>query len=500
MQFLAQAFGFSELLVVPGPDGTMTHAEMSFGPEVIMLGSSKPELGWVSPLDLPAVNSIVCFGLASIEEVKAHYGSAISAGVGWVSPLDLELSPHCVTMKTIRLAVLATLLALVSAATPDRAMAHAPRQGYLFLRLHGDSLIARLELNLADLEGVLTLGWDPTVRPTREQVQAQLAVIRRYAEEHFSLADGATRLVPAFRDFSFRGADNAEYLLLEYLVSSPPPKRVTITLNPFFELDNLHRNLVVIEHNWRTGTFDNEMNVSTIHSPAASTQVLDLTSSSLFRGFVALVRLGVWHIWIGLDHILFLVALILPSVLTRRDGRWQPAERFGGALVKIVTIVTFFTIAHTITLSLAALGVVELPSRLVESVIAGSIAIDALHNLWPVARINEAAIAFAFGLFHGFGFATVLGDLGLGTEHLVLSLLGFNLGVEIGQVAIITAIFPILFFARQLRVYQTIMRAGSVALIAIGLLWVAERTMNFNVPLVPIAKSLLGIRADSASG
>lgn len=403
------------------------------------------------------------------------------------------------TIRLARLALLATLLALVSAAAPTRALAHAPRQGYMFLRLHSDSLIARLELNIADLEGVLALGWNPTVRPTREEIEARLAVIRRYAEQHFALGDGGARLVPVFRDFSVRGADGAEYLLLEYFVGSPPPDRVTITLTPFFELDGMHRNLVVIEHNWRTGTFDNEMNVSTIHSPAEPTQVLDLTSSSLFRGFLALVRLGVWHIWIGLDHILFLVALILPSVLTRRDGRWQPAERFGGALLKIVTIVTFFTVAHTITLSLAALGVVELPSRLVESVIAGSIAIAALHNLWPVARINEAAIAFAFGLFHGFGFATVLGDLGLGTEHLVLSLLGFNVGVELGQIAIITAIFPMLFFARRLRVYPVVMRAGSVALIAVGLLWVAERTTNFNVPLIPIAKSLLGIRADSSS-
>jgi hypothetical protein len=135
----------------------------------------------------------------------------------------------------------------------------------------------------------------------------------------------------------------------------------------------------------------------------------------------------------------------------------------------------------------------------VESVIAASIAVAALHNLWPVARVNEAAIAFVFGLFHGFGFASVLGDLGLGTEHLVLSLLGFNLGVEIGQVAIISAIFPILFLVRRLRVYDLVLRTGSAALIAIGLLWVAERTMGFNVPLVPIVRSVLGMGADSTS-
>lgn len=80
MTFLTHAFGFSELLVVPGPDGTVTHAEMSFGSEVIMLGSSKPELGWVSPLDLPAVNSTVCFGLGSTSDVTAHYAHAVAAG------------------------------------------------------------------------------------------------------------------------------------------------------------------------------------------------------------------------------------------------------------------------------------------------------------------------------------------------------------------------------------------------------------------------------------
>jgi len=207
----------------------------------------------------------------------------------------------------------------------------------------------------------------------------------------------------------------------------------------------------------------------------------------------------VWHIWIGLDHILFLMALVLPSVLRRESGRWQPAENFGRALVKILTIVSCFTIAHTITLSLAALGVVNVPSRLVESVIALSITLAALHNLWPVAKVNEAAIAFVFGLFHGFGFASVLGSLGLGTDHLVWSLLGFNLGVEIGQVAIIAVVFPLLFIARRWRIYTLGFRLGSVGLVAIGLLWVAERSTGFNVPLIPIAKAVLGMKSASTT-
>src|SRR5215207_2547101 len=404
-------------------------------------------------------------------------------------------------MKRIQLAFLAAMVALPLASTPTLASsaAHAPRQAYMFLKLYSDSSLVRLELFIPDVERALALGWDVKGRPTREQVQASLAKIRAYAEAHFAVGDGARPATPSYRAFDFRGTETGEYLLLEYVVRTPPPERLSITLTPFFEFDDTHRNLIVVEHNWKTGTFDNESNVSLILSPQEPTQVLDLTTSSVWRGFLALVRLGVWHIWIGIDHILFLVALVLPSVLRREAGRWRPAERFGRAFIKILTIITCFTVAHTITLSLAALGIVHVPSRLVESVIALSIAIAALHNLKPMARVNEAAIAFVFGLFHGFGFASVLGDLGLGADHLVLSLLGFNVGVEIGQVAIISAIFPVLFLVRRLRVYDFAFRAASVGLIAIAMLWVAERSIGFNVPVVPLVKSVFGIRADSAA-
>jgi hypothetical protein len=406
-------------------------------------------------------------------------------------------------MKRIRLALLASVMALASAAAPafGSAAAHAPKQAYMFLKFYSDSSLARLELFIPDVERALTLGWDVKGRPSKAQVEANLDRIRAYAEAHFALANGSVRETPIYRGWDFRGTETGEYLLLEYVVRRPPPEKLTITLTPFFEHDDTHRNLVVVQHNWKTGTFDNDFNVSLILSPSEPTQVLDLSTSSVWRGFVALVRLGVWHIWIGIDHILFLFALILPSVLQRdaTGKRWKPADRFGSAFMKILTIVTCFTVAHTITLSVAALGLVEVPSRLVESVIAGSIAVAALHNLWPVARVNEAVIAFVFGLFHGFGFASVLGSLGLGTDHLVLSLLGFNVGVEIGQVAIIACIFPILFLVRRLRIYDVAFRLASAGLIAIALLWVAERSMGFNVPVVPIVKSVFGIGSDSAT-
>jgi len=372
------------------------------------------------------------------------------------------------------------------------AVAHEPGQSYMFLRVHDDSLVVRLELLHRHLNETLELGWGSEA-PTLPQIEAVLPRIRAYAEAHVGVAHDGQPLELRFQGFDSRFVDFGEFVLLEYLIEiSPTPDIMEFTFTPFFEAYPQHRNFQVVEYNWKTGTFNEETNITAIFTPRSPTQSLDLSKSTVWNGFVAMVWQGIWHIWIGLDHILFLVALVLPSVLTLRDGRWQPTDSFKTALIKIVTIVTFFTIAHSVTLSLAALDLVRLPGVFVETVIALSIGAAALHNLLPKLHIKEAAIAFAFGLFHGFGFASVLGDIGLGREYLVLSLLGFNVGVELGQIAIIIALFPVLFVLRRTRLYDWLFKGGSLALIGIGLLWAAERTFGFNVPLGPIVRGIVG--------
>lgn len=291
----------------------------------------------------------------------------------------------------------------------------------------------------------------------------------------------------------------ANYVALTYVAHEigEIPDLVDVEFTALFEVDSDHRNMLIIEHNWKTATFNNEANVSLIFSPRSPRQTLDLSSSTVWRGFLGFIWLGVWHILIGLDHVLFLMALVLPSVLMRADGRWEPVPGWRRGLIQVVTIVTFFTIAHSVTLSLAALDLVRLPSRLVESVIAGSIAMAALANLMPQLQVREWTIAFVFGLFHGFGFATVLGDIGMGQEYLVLSLLGFNIGVELGQVAIICAAFVPLFALRRTPAYSWILRTGSCILILIATYWFLERALDVDIPIIPaplrgIVSSLLG--------
>ena len=278
------------------------------------------------------------------------------------------------------------------------------------------------------------------------------------------------------------------------------PDTLTLEYTAFMKEDSSHRCLVAMEYNWKAGLINNESIVALDLSEGDSKGTISLTETSLWKGFVAMVKQGIYHIWIGMDHILFLLALILPSVVRRRkrplaEAResdtkkkfniwgWEPVKKFKPAFMYILKIVTFFTLAHTITLSLASLNIINLPSRAVESTIAFSVGLAAFHNIRPIFKGRDWVIAFVFGLFHGFGFASVLGDLGFKGEYLSLSLVGFNVGVEIGQIVIIALIFPVLYFIRKLKLYPKLLVWLSVLLIIISTYWFIERAFDIDLPL-----------------
>jgi hypothetical protein len=151
-------------------------------------------------------------------------------------------------------------------------------------------------------------------------------------------------------------------------------------------------------------------------------------------------------------------------------------------VIDVLKIVTAFTLAHSITLSLATLGVLSIPSQVVESAIAASVALAALNNIRPMFQRRRALAAFAFGLIHGFGFASVLLDLGLPPASLLLSLVGFNAGVELGQIAIVTMFLPLAYLARDTGFYRKAVLVGGSALIfAIALVWLAERLFDMRL-------------------
>lgn len=183
------------------------------------------------------------------------------------------------------------------------------------------------------------------------------------------------------------------------------------------------------------------------------------------RGFLAyagqFLALGIHHIFIGYDHIAFLLGLLL----------------MGGTLLNILKIVTSFTLAHSITLSLAALDIVILPPALVESGIAFSVAYVALENLFFTRFDRRWLVSFFFGFIHGFGFANVLKDMSLPQSGLISSLFFFNFGVEVGQVLIVLIFLPFLWLLRRSEYHQPVVRAASALIFSVGLFWFYQRAL-----------------------
>jgi HupE / UreJ protein len=172
--------------------------------------------------------------------------------------------------------------------------------------------------------------------------------------------------------------------------------------------------------------------------------------------------LGIEHILTGYDHLLFLVGLLLP----------------GGGLLSIAKIVTAFTIAHSVTLSLAVLQVVMLPDRLIEAVIALSIAFVAAENLFLKPEVSRRwLVSFGFGLVHGFGFSSALRELGLPVHGVLLSLFGFNVGVEVGQGLVVAACLPLLLVLRRTRWEGRAVVSSSLAILVAGLVLFVERAV-----------------------
>jgi hypothetical protein len=378
---------------------------------------------------------------------------------------------------------LTVLALLLTSALP--ALAHKPSDSYLTINVSDSGLRGQWDIALRDLDHAIGLDADGNGEITWGELRAAHADIAAYALARLTVAaDGRPCMLQAQAQQVDDHTDGA-YTVLPLAIACPaaadgaPPKALTLHYSLFADIDPQHRGLLRLEAAGSTRT--------AIFAPEAATQTFTLAAPSRWSQFVDYLREGVWHIWVGFDHILFLLSLLLPAVLLWRPAplrQWAPALTFRDAFIDVLKIVSAFTVAHSITLSLATLGLVTLPSRLVESSIAASVVLAALNNLFPVFHGRRWAVAFGFGLIHGFGFASVLADLGLPQATLALALVGFNLGVEAGQLAIVAVFLPVAFTLRRTRFYRWgVFTIGSalIALVAAG--WFIDRA--FKLALMP---------------
>lgn len=401
--------------------------------------------------------------------------------------------------------LLVPLFGLLFAST---ASAHDGNSSIVYLDVFPNGTAAgQIEHPVAVLNELFELDLDPDTT-TADDVAAIESTVRSYNVDNLSIVsrDGTPWEIVFTGEVQAIETENKIYAAFEFdiiNVFDSAPRQFDVTFSGIVP-NSSHFAFVVMRTDPVTGVFLNEGEPVGIDSTTtdftseadltglvengrvitadAPTLDVDLDNPSTWKAFTGTVALGMEHIFIGTDHILFVLVLLLPAVMvfSLADG-WAPVPSFKDGLWRVLKIATSFTIAHSITLALGGLGIIELPSKWVETIIALSIVATAFHNLKPIFANREALIAFVFGIFHGFGFAGLLSDLGVGQGQRLLSLFGFNVGVEIGQGFIILLLFPALFLLRRTSIYQWVLKVGSMLLALVATIWAIERVFEIEI-------------------
>jgi hypothetical protein len=362
-------------------------------------------------------------------------------------------------MSALRRLASTWLLLAVSTA----AAAHEGSTSYLAVRATDPvDVAARFDVALIDLALALPLDADGDGRLAWREVEAGRAAIEELVARGLRVERGRTRctLVAAAPWLTERLG--LPYLSLDLAARCPARGRLGIASSLFFDGDAYHRVLVSAET--RAG-------VQAATLAPGDRSWTEPAQASAWRTAVGFLRHGMFHVWIGYDHLVFLLLLLLPAVVRRAAG---PRRR--AVTLDLARIVTAFTIAHSITLGLAATAVVRLPQQPVEVAIAISLVVAGLINLAPRLWRLRLPLAFGFGLVHGFGFANALAGLDAGQAPVLPVLAGFNVGVELANLAVIAALLPLLAWLGRFGWYAPrAMPVMSAASAVLGALWIVER-------------------------
>lgn len=407
---------------------------------------------------------------------------------------------HSLVSKRIG-AVLAGVACLLILIGGLRAIAHAPGQSYLYFQIGQDTLNIRAEVTAQDLNDVLNLGLPAGKKKLRNSlVEPHLEQIKSYVESHIAIADGrqpnAQPYTLVYQGHDYLNPNFAKFVLLDYAIADLQelPDSVQVTYDVLLAEKPQHTNLVLIEQNWKTGTFGNEANASLIINEPGQTQSLDVASGSFWQGAVGVIWLGIQHILSGVDHLFFLAALLLPAVLWRKASIWQPIEKLGVPLRYALKVVAVFTVAQTLTMGLATLAGMGIPARFVESVTAAAIGLAAIEIFYPVLQQGMWVVIAAFGLCHGFGIVDELARKGALSQFPIPSLLSFNLGVAVSQIGIAAGMVLLLYLVRTQRFYpRYVLPTGGALLGAMSLYWFIEHAFNINIRVLPWIQGLLGV-------
>lgn len=366
---------------------------------------------------------------------------------------------------------LALLLLLACATT---AVAHKASTSYLQLRVQGEAVNGRWDIALRDLDYALGLDTDNDAALTWGEVRLQQSRIADYALRRLLLRADRDPCTLGVGSMQIAEHSDGRYASLA-LSGRCPHEAVSLGVDYelLFDVDAQHRGLLNLEFRGTHGG---------MFEPERRTLRFNAAGASGVNVFNQYFRAGVAHVWTGWDHMLFLAALFLPAVLRRHGREWLPAASMKKALTDTAVMVTAFTLAHALTLSLAATGAFSPPTRWVESAVAASVLFAGLNNLVPMVYRGLFWLAAAFGLVHGAAIAGALIELGLPAGDRVWALLAFNLGVEAAQLAVLVAVIPPSFICRRTWAYRWgVLMPGSLFTAATGALWLIQRALNVDL-------------------
>ena len=278
-------------------------------------------------------------------------------------------------------------------------------------------------------------------------------------------------------------------------LTPPPgtsPRRLIFHWEPVLDRVPNHFVLVLIGRDFAGGHVGAEARLVGGLQPGRTTLLVDRGDPSRLRGFLGSIGLGMHHIAEGHDHLLFLMTLLIPAPLIARGRRWSGYAGLKPTIRHLIGVVTAFTIGHSLTLIGGAFFDWRLPAQPVEALIALSILISALHGFRPIFPRREMFVAGGFGLVHGLAFATLIGGHGLDADEKALSILGFNLGIEIVQLLVVACTVPALIMLARTRHYRALRLVGSTIAAVAALAWLGERLSGADNRLGRTLDMLLG--------
>ncbi len=369
--------------------------------------------------------------------------------------------------------------------------AHPLHASAVVIDLHDDMVVLQVQLPIDQLELALTTTFSPPATTLVAREGDRIAELVQRALTIVAPGGRPFTLQVQRKTIAVRRIDEVDHFVID-VVATPPtgasPRSFIFTDTAIVDRLESHRIYVEVRHDFAGGVLEQPALIGVLSSKKPSI-VVDRGVGSWRHGFAAVFELGVHHIASGTDHLLFLLVLLLPASLRARGGLWREPMRVSSSFSRIIAVVTAFTIGHSLSLALATFEVLTPPSEVIETIIALSILASAAHAVRPVFARREAVVAGVFGLVHGLAFATVLVELGMRGTSLALSLLAFNLGIEVMQLLVVVVTMPwLLLLARTpIGAPVRVLLAMLAGIAAIA--WVVERVWAVSTPVSVVVEA-----------